>query len=388
MMEETAILTREEVSRISSLEDLLTFFKVDTQRFEVVSFKVNKWEQASGNEQSGITITPLYQVRATLAPRRTEFIAAMEQVRLDLLADMDSHIGPTYTGPDEDDTAAEFVVGMGQGPRVLYEVAIMDAHLGMLAWGEETGQSYDLDIAAADFRHAANYHVQLARDAYGAERILFLVGNDLFHIDGMVDGKIGTTTAGTPQDFDSRLPKLFRTARQVVVDALDQARLVAPVDVVMVPGNHDEFTVFRFGEVLEAWYRKDNRVTVLNDPTRRKYYRYGKNLLGLTHGMEASRKRDPLPLIMATEAPELWAKTTHREWHVGHFHSAKEMHYMAPAPVLEEHRGVRVRVLPGLTASDAWHKNEGYAHTRAATGVAWDHDGGIIGLHEHYPRRA
>jgi hypothetical protein len=380
--EKTAIVTREQVARITTLEDLLSFFKVDTDQYEVTNFRVNKWEQASGNEETGITITPLYQIRATLEKRRPELISALEQIRADILADMDAHIGPTYPWPPED--GHPFMVRENS---VLFEVAVMDPHIGMLAWKEEVGESYDLDRAVEDYVKANQYLLSLAKRNYHVNRVLLVLGNDMLHIDGMVDGKIGTTTAGTPQDFDSRLPKLFRAARRCAVSAIDIARLIAPVDVMVVPGNHDEYTMFKLGEVLAAWYREDPHVNVLNDPTRRKYYKYGRNGFLFTHGLEAKREREPLPLIFATEAPELWAATEHREIHCGHLHARMQREYMSPVDTVGESRSIITRVLPALTPLDAWHFNEGYGHIRAATGLAYDFAGGLVGLHEYYPKR-
>lgn len=217
------------------------------------------------------------------------------------------------------------------------------------------------------------------------DRILLPIGNDFFHVDTLADGGKGaTTTRGTQQDIDTRLPKMFTLGRKCLVAAIDQARLVAPVDIVIVPGNHDQQQMYRMGEVLNAWYRDDARVAVDNSPALRKYYRYGANLFGFTHGLEFKRKRDNLVSIMATECPpDMWVATTHREWHVGHNHIAMTKNYTGdPREELWEGRGVRVRSLPGITPEDSWHYAEGYKHRRTATALAFRVSGGIEGLHE------
>jgi len=360
--------------RITSLEDLLAFFNVDKNAYEVDNYRVNSWEQHSVRRG----FVTLYQVRAILRQKHPTEIAAAarEAIALDLeeFRNHTPYTGPVNVGPDRPTAKSE---------PVLLELALFDPHIGMLAWGKECGVAYDSVIAVTDYMRAFTHLLTTAR-FYNVEQILFPVGNDFFHVDTLADGGKGaTTTRGTQQDIDTRLPKMFTLGRKALVAAIDLARRVAPVDVVIVPGNHDQQQMYRMGEVLNAWYRADDRVNVDNDPTLRKYYQYGQNLLAFTHGLEFKRRRDNLVTIMATEAPpEMWASTTHREFHVGHNHVAQELQYMVPNQALWEGRGIRVRSLPGLTPEDSWHYGQGYKHRRTATALAFRKSGGIEGLHE------
>lgn len=363
MASESRILTRGDIARITSLDDLLAFFQVDTSRWAVKSFQINKWESASGSGDD-VRITPLYQVRANLERNwQLEHEAARASIdeALDDLARMSwktkAPLPPLVENPNQ----------------VLLEIAIMDPHMGMLAWGAEVGEDYDLGIAQRTYVDVGRRLLALHK-LYEVDRVLLVLGNDMLHVDNLVN-KVPTTTAGTPQDFDTRLPKMFTAARRAAVEVIDEARKIAPVDVLIVPGNHDQHGMYRLGEVLEAWYRNDKYIRVHNEPTLRKYYRYGNNLLGFTHDPTTGRKHDPLPLIMANEAPEEWAATTYREIHCGHLHATS----------LTEMQGVRIRTLPALTATDAWHKENGYSHHRAATALAFRHSGGLAGLHEVMP---
>lgn len=368
----TATLTREDIGRIRSLDDLLDFFKVDRDRWAVRDFRVNKWESASGSGDD-VTITPLYQVRANLIRSLADHQAEVERIWATMLEDAKAH-APEYL------PLARPVV---DGEPCLFEVAIMDPHIGMMAWGRETGEKYDSEIAVEAYR-AANEQLLRAARMHNVERVLFLAGNDFLHVDGpgMGGQRGGATTAGTPQDVDSRLAKMFTTARRALIAAVDQARTVAPVDLVFVPGNHDAQQTYRMAEVAAAWYRNDPDVTVIYGPKKRSYYGYGKNALMLTHGEEYKRQRENLPLIFATECPpELWVGATHREIHTGHFHKKMEGRY-TPTSEVDETRGIRTRALPSISATDAWHYTEGYKHTRAATAMVFRRSGGIAGLYE------
>jgi len=378
-----ATLTAEQISRITSLDDLLTFFKVDTERWEVRDYRVNKWEQAAKNKRTQQPIiTPLYQVRANLIPRIEHRVELARQAAEEIVRDM-AHHAPAYVRPEWMGTPGQL-----SEEGVCLEVDILDPHLGMLAWGREVGADYDLDISVQHYTAAAERLLSLS-NLYNVARVLYVVGHDFLHVDGPAmgpkgSGRGGATTAGTPQDLDTRLAKLFTAGRRALVQALDLAREVAPVDAVVVPGNHDEQSMYRMGEVLNAWYRLDDAVSVVYGPMRRKFYGWGSNAFMLTHGEEYRRKRDNLALIMATECPaELWVRSEGgtREVHTGHNHVALQGGYY-PTAELDESRGIRVRSLPGLTPEDSWHFTEGYHHKRAATAFLWHHQGGMAGHHE------
>lgn len=261
--------------------------------------------------------------------------------------------------------------------------SINDAHIGMYAWKHETGKDdYDLNIATRDYENAAS---QLARMAlsYNVEEAIVVLGHDMQHFDSLFN-KVAQTTSGTPQDYDSRMAKIITAVRRAAVRQIDEKLAIAGrVTVVIVPGNHDRFSMYHLAETLYAWYRNVPEVTILNGPEDgnyafprlRQYYQYGQNGLMLSHG-ENFKKRDEVPpLIFADEAPQIWAATDYREVLAGHVHKLQ----------VDEIRGTRIRRLPGLTAVDSWHDEQGYSHWRAATGIAYKRSGGVAGIHEVEP---
>jgi hypothetical protein len=251
----------------------------------------------------------------------------------------------------------------------MMEFSPFDLHLGKLAWHAETeSESYDTSIAEGILLAVADHAIEQAR-IYAPECILFPVGNDFFHTDSSAN----QTTSGTQMDADSRHARMFSHGCRLLVRVIDKLRLVAPVEVLTVPGNHDRDSVFKLGEVLNAWYRNDPDVTVNNAPTRRKYKRYGRTLLGFTHG--DSEKHIDLPLILAQERSNDWAATDFREFHLGHFHKSKETRHTAG----DTYNGVRIRILPSLSATDAWHYAQGYIKSiREAHSHFYSYDDGPI----------
>lgn len=379
--EPTALLTRDDISRIASLEDLLTFFQVDTDRWEPARFKVNKWETAAKNRKTEqMMITPLYQVKASLERKVEDRIQLLEEAAARTIEDMRNH-APVYEPVKRRELLS--------GDAIMSTVAIQDAHFGMKAFGAElTGVDYDLKIAERDYAAAAEHLLSFAR-LYNTERILLVVGNDMIHVDAPgADGRVGgVTTKGTPQDTDTRLGKMFSAARRACVAAADMARLIAPVTIMVVPGNHARHSEYKLAEVLSAWYRLDPEVEVVYASSDKRFLAYGKNTVMLTHGEEVMRKRDNLPQIFADECPaELWVSSDHRiggyrEILTGHLHKKLRGGYY-PTGDIEESRGIRVRGLSGLTATDGWHHEMGYRHQRAATFLAYRKSGGVAGEHE------
>jgi len=262
---------------------------------------------------------------------------------------------------------------------VMVEISAPDLHVGKLAWNPETDWGhYDVRHAETVFTEAIEALVERVQALpERVERILFPIGNDLVQTDNLM----GTTTSGTYVDSDSRYIKSFRRACLLMQWAIDRLSEVSSVQGVVVPGNHDRLTAFHVGDVLNAYYRNTPNVAIDNRPSLRKYVQYGTCLLGFTHGSE--EKEADLPLIMATEQSAAWKETTHREWHIGHFHKMRERRFTAG----DSFGGVRVRVLPALCAPDAWHAMRGYVgELRAAEAYVWSKEDGYVGHFAHTVR--
>jgi len=238
---------------------------------------------------------------------------------------------------------------------VLYEISLPDIHYGKLT-EESLIQTEALFIATIK---------SLVRKADGLdiERFLLPIGNDGMNSEGMRQ----STTRGTPQQDNAGWKETFRGYWQLIVKAVEYLKTIAPVDIVVVSGNHDYERMFYAGDVLSGWYREDKNVTVDNSESSRKYYEYGKNMIMFTHG--DNEKPNDMPLIMATEQPEMFARTEHREAHCGHFH--KEM--------VNEYRGIKVRFIPSICPADEWHKRMGYEAKRTGQGYIWNSKTGLEG---------
>jgi hypothetical protein len=244
----------------------------------------------------------------------------------------------------------------------LLEFANFDLHWGKLAWAKESGADYDMREATIALNKAVDYTIDMA-SKFNICKIVFPFGQDFFQIDN----EAGTTTAGTPQDVDSRFKKIIKEGRKLVISTIEKLRKLAPVDVVVVPGNHGRMAEFQLGDLLEVKYENDKHVNVNNEPTDRKYYTFGNSFIMYTHGDQ--EKINDLPLIMATSRPKEWGEAKHRFIKLGHRHMEQ----------MKEFCGCKVEWLPSLSASDAWHSRKGYVNNvRGVSSAVYDRNMGII----------
>jgi hypothetical protein len=239
---------------------------------------------------------------------------------------------------------------------ICYEISLPDIHYGKITD----------DRPGAIEEHYMKAIVDLHRKADGVEieRFLLPVGNDGLNSEGYSRA----TTKGTPQQDHMRWRQSFRGYWHLVTKAIDYLAQFAPVDVIVIQGNHDFERMFYAGEVLDAVYNNNKNVNIDNSLESRKYYEYGINMIMFTHGDK--EKAQELPLLIATEQPAMWSRSKVREVHCGHKH--KEM--------LNEYMGTKVRFIPSICANDNWHKTQGYVGTlRCGQAFIWNKNRGLEG---------
>jgi len=242
----------------------------------------------------------------------------------------------------------------------LLELPIVDVHLNKLCWDKETGNNYDADIAVMQYKYVISEIVKYAK-IYHIERIVFPIGQDFFNSDN----DKGSTNKGTMQCMETRWQKMYQMGCGLIIDTITTLKQIAPVDVMYVPGNHD-FTMSYFLLLnTAAWFKNDPQVMIDISPTYRKYYQYGKCMIGYSHGEEPKKN---LQLIMQAESPVMWGETQYRELHLGHLHSEQ----------VEEPSGFKIRRISTFTGTDDWHTSMGFIGTiKQAQAFVWCKDHGL-----------
>lgn len=357
MNKEENIISSEVTRKITTVEDLLNIHNISTDEWEITKKVVNSWETSSKNKEGDTITTPNHQVKVWLQNKKSIF--DLENIREEFKEDL-KDLAPVVKRHNY--SKAE------QGGKLL-EINIFDLHLGKVGWKEESGEDYNLDIACDLFIKAVRFFKERASQL-NVDRILLPIGNDFFNSD--YSHPFNRTTKGTPQEEDVRWQKTFRTGRNLVVQATTELSTIAPVDILIIPGNHDYERCFYLGDSLEGWFSNNENITVNNSASPRKYYNYGKVLLGFTHGSEENIR--DLPGIMAQEESLLWGKTLYREFHLGHIHQSKSRAFLPTTEV----QGTIVRYMSSLSGHDAWHHKKGYVGARrSAEAIVWDKELGL-----------
>jgi len=345
--------------RIKTLEDALTEANVDLSIWEVERHVINKWEVGIKNaDGDGIITEPLWQIKIWLRRK----IYNPVQIAIDEIARKFDKVNVVLPKVKQEKLTHPHLLVMG----------LFDVHMGLLAWREETGADWDLHIGR-DFYTRAGINLLNKVNNYEIEQILIPIGNDFLHINSMENS---TPRNNNPLDVDSRLAKIYETAFQSVIDLVAYCQQVAPVRLMFVPGNHDPETSYFLCHSLKSWFKNSKNIDVDVTLNPRKYFLYGKTLLGFTHGLDEPYR--DLPAIMAAECRKMWSDSQYSEWLVGHFHKKKELYYIAS----DTYGGVVVRILSTLVANDAWHNLKGYVKSefnRAAEAYLYSKNWGYAG---------
>lgn len=238
---------------------------------------------------------------------------------------------------------------------------IVDLHLGLYAWGRETGADYDTEIASGLLRQSiANL---VARSAASHTAIILDMG-DYFHAD---DSRNQTKRSGNPLDVDTRYARVLQVGVELTVACIELA-LQKHEHVIYrkLPGNHDDETSLMLAIALAAWFRNDPRVTVDTDPSRFFMHTHGKVMIAATHG-DMLRMGD-MAGFMAANWPKAWGATEFRYAYTGHVHHDR----------VKSGGGVRAESFNTLAAKDAWHAASGYVSSRSAVSITMHKDMGEI----------
>ena len=119
------------------------------------------------------------------------------------------------------------------------------------------------------------------------------------------------------------------------------------------PSNHDSHSGFALAIALEKFF-ENSGITFDVTPNNRKYYQYGVNMFGFHHGDGA--RKTMLPMLMATEEPNMWSNSKYRYFYVHHVH-----HYTK-----EDMQGVTIETLRSPSEADKWHDDNGYTSGKMA----------------------
>ncbi len=152
------------------------------------------------------------------------------------------------------------------------------------------------------------------------------------------------------------MEKAWDDAETFYVSLIDKAlEKSEQVSVIYSKGNHDESMAWSFVKNLESIYRKNDRIGFDTRFKERKAHMLGLNFIGTTHG---DKNRKNVAANFSIEFPEMWAKATTREVHMGHLHRKRTT--KQPIEITLDEKGVIVRELGTGNETDQYHEDNGF----------------------------
>lgn len=327
--------------KITTVEDAIAYAKIDMDRFEIEWSRVNSYETPIKTDD-GIRQVTNWQVTVKFKPKITNndeiFLDAFEEIAK----------AWTCNPPDILIHAGAYEEDHGEMCAV---INMPDVHMGKYCWGEQTGNDYDLDIAA-EMAYRAVEQLAVRAEKRGVSRIIFPVGSDYMHVDNLDKA----TSAGTRQDVDDRIGLIFRVGLDVLVRSISMLSEIAPVQVLGIPGNHDDLSSQHLATSLYYIFQGNKCVEVDDEIKTRKCRRWHNNLLCFMHGTKAEPKMQNLGQITASEWREDAAATHYWHWFLNHLHKP-ERHLI---PLRESETHIIINRISSLSGTDAWHYQHGY----------------------------
>ena len=352
-------------AQIKTIEELIEYCKIDLDMWEIVEQRITKqeiWRKekhvnmtyvdgvATGTVKDGgkLHTEPVIHIRIKLKRRKKLDLTREKELLIEAFG---KQYAPTY----------EKIEPFELTDPVAVLISCPDAHAGALAWHRETGFDWNMNITEIAFVSSIDYLLGVTMNSFEIEEIIFPFGHDYFN----VNSALNLTAAGTPQDEDGRWPRTYIRGRRLAQTVLDKMRLLAPVKVFAVPGNHDEQRLFYLADALQCRYYNDDRIIINNEPKIRKYMRYGATLIGMGH--LAKEKESDIPALMALEAGTMWTGAEYRQFLAGHLHHDRKRWFLGD----NDKQAVLIRRMPSLVPNNAWATSRGYYHLRKAVALVY-----------------
>ena len=238
---------------------------------------------------------------------------------------------------------------------------IPDAHVGLYAWGDETGEDYDSTKASSRIRYGIGQC--LASSPASREAVIVALGDTLHAND---------QTNQTPQsrhqlDVDTRHFRNMDIAIQTLAATVEAAmEKHEKVSVVVLPGNHDQASYLGVLFALSERYRLNPRVSVQRKPGEFFVQEFGRCLIAAHHGDKAKAER--ITMYLADRWAELWGRTRYRFLFTGHLHHHKS----------QDIGGLHWEQLRAVTAKDAYATAHAYSARAEMQAITYHKERGEV----------
>lgn len=237
-------------------------------------------------------------------------------------------------------------------------LTLTDFHLGMYAYGKETGDDWNTDMAASEYISAIQ---EMCDGSPNSETGILNLQGDFLHWDGL---EAVTPTGKHQLDADTRFSRLIDTSLDVIMASVEiMLRKFSQVKVIVCEGNHDLVGSMWIRKAIKKIYENNDRVEI--DDTDFPFYAHlhGDIMLGFHHGHKV--KNGSLPALFSSEPRyrSMWGSAAYTYIHTGHYHHSEQMMGEGGGAIVERH--------PTLSGKDAYAARGGYHSWRAAHAITY-----------------
>lgn len=317
----TGEIIYESLEEIRSLDDLIEKCNIDVSKWDIVKYVQNYW----GNSK-----TPHWQVKAWLSKKGDA------QLFQDRFVEFLTTYQPTakkISFPDK-----------GAKPEACLVINKQDSHLNK----HDIGDNDSIGWRGGEIEMKVMTILSQARLSNDLKSITYVIGSDEFNSEWT-----NATTKGTPQQNTDDYQMSFE---EICYHEIDMITLLLSnadyVEVVYVPGNHDEYVGWHLIKWLEAYFRNevdDERLSFDSQTNYRKYKVFGTTAMMFNHG--DAIKPVKLASIFPIEFREEWSYYDHFYIFTGDKH-----HELS-----QDFNGIKFYQIPAFSkAKSKWDDKHGY----------------------------
>ena len=338
---------------VNNPEALLKAHGFNPDEFDLVSAKVSKWQQSNKTAENGVKT--LHSSKIVVKPKSD----LLKKNDIESILNYFAYYDVNHEVKDTMNNPYPYKAWAPAGKCLV--PCFYDLHLGRSSLKSEVGFDDDLDKQIKRFKsYISEYANKVSRGSAGVSEIVIPVGQDLFN-----SNYFGyTSSMRNKQDNSAPYREIFEKGCEFLIWVINQFAELAPTQVIFVPGNHDVWESYFAMKVVEAYYKKDDRVIVNSTAQPRKYYRYGVNCIGFSH---YNKDKSRLSTLMQIEHPQDFANTCEHVWLVGH------QHHM----FTEEKDGVTIFGCSAGCFNDAWTTENGYTGKSRIMVFTFDENTGL-----------
>jgi hypothetical protein len=331
-------------NEIKSLEELIEKCNIDTNKWEITKYVQNYW----GNGKS-----PHWQVKAWMNKKTTA------QVFQDSFVEFLKEYQPS----------SQEIMSPKIQPQKQYGCLVINKQDSHLNKYDVDGENNMEDRFAAIIEKTETI-ISQARLSNNLDQIKYIIGSDEFNSEWT-----NATTKGTPQfntlPYQESFKMICEHEIRMITLMLQSCR---ELEVIYVPGNHDEYAGWHLINWLSTFFRNECRVKFDDSPKYRKYVSYGSSAMMFNHG--DAIKPSKLAGIFPMEFKEEWSR------HNNYYIFTGDKHH----ELSQDFNGIKFYQIPAFSnAKSQWDDKNGYTVSKGeVTGFLIELLDGMTNIFKQY----